>query len=79
MLVCLSESYPEKDWPAFEFEVGKEAAHKRTDEYLLPLALTSDIPKMVGLPGTVAHLSTDELSLEQIADALVDKLVAPDP
>lgn len=79
MLVCLSEHYPEKDWPTFEFEVGKEAADKRTEEYLLPLVFSEEVPKMVGLPSTVAHLSLKTMTAEQVADALADKVAQAAP
>ncbi|MEX0753991.1 MAG: TIR domain-containing protein [Actinomycetota bacterium] len=78
MLICLSSNYPERDWPTFEFEVGKDAADRRTEEYLLPVALAEDIPHLVGLPVTVAYLNLAELTIEQLADALVDKLTRPE-
>lgn len=30
MMVFLSPTYPDRDWPSFEFEIGKRAANNRT-------------------------------------------------
>ncbi len=74
MLVCLSADYPERDWPTFEFEVGKGAAGKRTDTYLLPL-LVSDAPHMVGLPATVGHIDLRKYSASEVADLVQEKIL----
>ena len=50
MVVCLSSNYPERDWPSFEFEIGKQAAAKRTEDYLLPLVVGDERPAIIGLP-----------------------------
>ena len=39
MVICLSASYPVKDWTRFELEIGKRASKKRPNEYLLPLQI----------------------------------------
>lgn len=72
MLVFLSKDYPEKDWPAFELETGKAAAHKRTQEYLLPV-LVDDV-SIVGLKNTVGHLDLRKMSPKAIADILSQKV-----
>jgi len=74
MLVFLSKDYPEKDWPAFELEVGKAAAHKRTQEYLLPVIV--DEVAIVGLKDTVGHLDLRRMSPKDIADLLSQKVEA---
>jgi len=74
MLVFLSNDYPEKDWPAFEFEIGKRAANKRTQEYLLPVIV--DDVALVGLKDTVAHLDLRTTTAEQIAELLAEKVEA---
>lgn len=76
MIICLSEHYPEKDWPVFEFEVGRGAAIKRTGDYLLPLVVGTTRPSMVGLPDTVGHISLGNRSLDEVADLLQEKLLA---
>lgn len=77
MLVCLSPAYPEKDWPTFELEVGRDAASKRTEEYLLPLMMTPETPHLVGLSGDVAHLSLVDLGPDRVAEVLADKINSP--
>ena len=72
MLVFLSDDYPEKDWPAFELEIGKRAAHKRTQEYLLPVIV--DDVTVVGLKDTVGHLNLTTMKPQQIADLLAEKV-----
>jgi len=74
MVICLSDDYPEKDWPTFEFEVGKDAAGKRTEDYLLPLIVGDTRPNIVGLPTTIGHLSLADRSVEEVADLVVEKL-----
>jgi len=32
MVIFLSEKYPEKDWPSFEFDVGKAARRMSIEE-----------------------------------------------
>jgi hypothetical protein len=74
MIVCLSDAYPEKDWPTFEFEIGKTASAKRTEDYLLPLIVGADRPTIVGLPATVGHISLQDHSVEEVADLVVEKI-----
>lgn len=84
MIVCLSQEYPERDWTNFEFEVGKDAASKRTEDYLLPLVVGEERPAIVGLPASVGHISLADRSLDDVADLIQEKLltlppVAPEP
>jgi len=72
MAVFLSESYPEKDWPDFELAIGRETAGKRTKEYLLPIIL--DDVNVVGVRSTVGYVDLREVSVEQAADLLVEKI-----
>jgi hypothetical protein len=74
MMVFLSPTYPEKDWPSFEFEVGKAAAGKRTEEYLLPVITDAEVPAMVGMPGTVGRVSLLERTPDEIADLMAEKV-----
>ena len=53
MVLCLSPSYPVKDWTRFELEIGQRASTKRPTEYLLPLHLANDVPPLVGLRHTI--------------------------
>lgn len=79
MIVCLSDEYPERDWPSFEFEIGKGAASKRTEDYLLPLIVGASRPAIVGLPHTVGHVSLQDHSLDQVADLVQEKILTLPP
>lgn len=72
MVVFLSQSYPERDWTEFEVSVGKSAAKKRTQEYLLPVIV--DDVKVVGIADTVAHLDLRRIDVERAADILAEKV-----
>lgn len=74
MITCLSSSYPVKDWTRFELEIGKRAASKRTDEYLLPLLIGDAVPPIAGLRDTLGHLRLEDGSIAMIADTFVEKL-----
>lgn len=74
MIVCLSDDYPERDWPAFELQIGKDAATKRTEDYLLPLVVGATRPAIVGLPETVGHISLSDRSLDEIAELVSEKV-----
>ena len=74
MIVCLSDQYPERDWPTFELEIGRAAGAKRTEDYLLPLVVGSERPAIVGLPETVGHISLQDHSIEEVADLVVEKI-----
>ena len=74
MLIFLSKDYPEKDWPAFELEIGKRASHKRTQEYLLPVIV--DDVAVVGLKDTIGLLNLTTMTPHQIADMLAEKVEA---
>jgi energy-coupling factor transporter ATP-binding protein EcfA2 len=74
MLVLISKHYPEKDWSAFELDVGRGAAKKRTQEYLLPVRL--DDTDLVGLSKDVAWMDWRRSSVDEMAKALAEKIEA---
>jgi hypothetical protein len=74
MVVCLSENYPLKDWTSFELEIGRAAAKKRTDVYLLPLILGDTQPHILGLRQSVAHMSIQKDSIQTVVETLIQKL-----
>lgn len=76
MIVCLSDDYPERDWTTFEYEIGRDAASKRTDDYLLPLVVGTNRPPITGLPATVGFISLHDRSMEEVADLVLQKLAA---
>jgi hypothetical protein len=72
MVVFLSKAYPERDWPDFELAVGKEAAQKRPDEYLLPLVI--DDVKVVGVRSSIGSVNLNDIGIEKAADILAEKI-----
>lgn len=74
MVVFLSEAYPTRDWTDFEMQIGKAAAAKRTDEYLLPLRI--DDVNVVGLRSTIGYLNLSEIGVDPAADILSEKVSA---
>lgn len=75
MIICLSDDYPERDWTTFEYEVGRNAASKRTEDYLLPL-IVGNRPPITGLPATFGFLSLQDQPMEKVADLVLEKLAA---
>lgn len=72
MVIFLSEQYPERDWTDFELSIGKAAAEKRTEDYLLPLVV-NDV-KVVGIKSTMGYVNLMEVGTEKAADLLADKV-----
>lgn len=72
MVVFLSKEYPEKEWPAFEFDVGKAARGKRTNEYLLPVIV--DDVTVVGLSSDTGYIDLRKRSIEDLANTLMRKI-----
>ena len=74
MAVFLSHTYPERDWTEFEVSIGKTAAKKRTQEYLLPLIV--DDVKVVGIPDSIGHVDLRRVAVERAAEMLAEKVAA---
>lgn len=74
MMIFLSRQYPEKDWPTFEFEVGKSAADKRTEDYLLPFVTDDEIPALVGMSSNVGRVTLRDRTPDEIADLMAEKV-----
>ena len=72
MVVFLSTGYPERDWTDFELSIGKDAATKRTEEYLLPLIV--DDVLVVGIRSTTGYVDLRDVGVEKAADLLADKV-----
>jgi hypothetical protein len=79
MIVCLSDDYPERDWTTFKLEIGKEAAAKRTEDYLLPLIVGEKRPRIIGLPESVGHISLADRSLDDVAVLAREKVLTLPP
>ena len=74
MVIFLSNAYPERDWTDFELSIGKAAADKRTNEYLLPLRL--DDVKVVGIHSTIGYIDLHQVGVDKTAEILADKVNA---
>lgn len=72
MVIFLSKAYPERDWTDFELSVGKAAAEKRTNEYLLPLRLDDVV--VVGIHSTIGYVDLNEAGVDKTADILAEKV-----
>lgn len=72
MVVFLSKSYPEKDWPSFELAIGKNVSIKRTHEYLLPVRV--DDVEIVGIKDTIGLVDLRQHDVEYIVNLLVQKI-----
>jgi len=76
MLILLSKEYPEKEWPAFEYEIAKDARRKRPKTYILPLLV--DDANIVGLSHDYGHLDLRRMSTDEVVRVLIDKIEAED-
>jgi TIR domain/AAA domain len=72
MIIFLSKSYPERDWPDFELAVGKEAERKRTEEYLLPMVV--DDVNVVGIRSTIGSVHLKDIGITRAAELLEEKI-----
>lgn len=74
MVIFLSKAYPERDWTDFELSIGKAAAEKRTNEYLLPLRLDDVV--VVGIHSTIGYIDLNQAGVERTAEILAEKVHA---
>lgn len=72
MVIFLSKSYPERDWTDFELTIGKAAADKRTNEYLLPLRL--DDVNVVGIHSTIGYIDLNQAGVARTVEILAEKV-----
>ncbi|MDR1737233.1 MAG: TIR domain-containing protein [Candidatus Symbiothrix sp.] len=72
MVILVSDSYKNKDWTNYEFANGKDAEKERSLEYLLPIRI--DDSHIKGLKETVSYMDLRTQSMEQIVDALIEKI-----
>ena len=80
MIVCISPSYPIKDWTRFELEIGQRAAKKRAADYILPLRIGGSVSPLVGLRETLGYQTlTNEEDIERIVGIVVSKLASGVP
>lgn len=51
----ISKYYPQKDWTNFEFEIARDEARRRKEDFILPVRLDNTI--IQGLKRTIEHLA----------------------
>jgi len=73
MVIFLSKSYPERDWTEFEVSMGKTAARKRTQEYLLPIVVDDGV-KVIGLHDSIGHVDLRVTGIAAAADLVAEKV-----
>lgn len=72
VVMFISKHYVEKAWPKHERQHAQERALISSNEYILPARFDdSEVP---GLPSTVAYLDLRQLSAEEFARELLQKL-----
>ncbi len=75
-VIFLSEDYIRKAWPRHEGESALARALEEPGEYILPVRF--DDAKLPGLIPTIGHLDARQLTPEQLADMIEEKLHQPD-
>lgn len=74
-VMFVSSEYRDRIWTTLERRSAIGRAIEQRDEYILPIVVEKvDLP---GLPPTVAYVSADEYTTEQIAEMVVEKLRDP--
>ncbi len=68
----ISADYQEKEWCRLEFQVAKEEAKKRKEEFILPIRL--DDSKILGLHEDVIYKDLRHFSISKIAEDLLEKI-----
>ena len=75
----MSDDSPERGWSTFELEIGKQAAAKRTEDYLLPLLVGPHRPQIIGMPELVGHISLQDRPLDDVAELAQEKVLTLPP
>ena len=68
----VSHGYVQKPWPQYEWSVASSEAHRRNEEFILPLRV--DDTRLLGLSDAVCYLDLRTMGLVEVADVLVAKL-----
>jgi tetratricopeptide (TPR) repeat protein len=68
----ISAHYKEKEWCRFEFDIAREEAKKRKEEFILPIRL--DDSKILGLREDTSYLDLRQMSVSKIAQELNKKI-----
>ena len=71
VIPIVSRHYRREDWPQFEFAAAKKEAKRRKGEFILPVRV-DDTP-LLGLPQDVAYLNLADMSIREIAEAVLTK------
>ena len=71
-VMFLSKHYAQKLWTRHELQSAQARTFEEDQEYVLPVRL--DDTEIPGIPPTVAYLDLREVSIEEVYQALVEKL-----
>ena len=71
-VVFLSKSYAEKPWTRHELESAQARAFNEISEYILPVRI--DDIEIPGILSTIGYLDLRQMSIEEVHQALVQKL-----
>jgi len=72
VIIFISRHYVIKDWTNFEFEIAKDEAKKRKDEYILPIRLDNTL--IQGISRTIAYINFYEEGLEGVIKIILKKI-----
>ncbi len=68
----MSKHYPVKEWTNFEFQIARDEAKKREEEFIIPIKLDDTI--LYGLKDTIAYFDYHKKGTRQISALLSKKL-----
>ena len=71
-VIFLSKHYAQKLWTRHELQNAQARAFRENQEYILPIRI--DDTEIPGVPPTIGHLDLDPTNIEEIYQALVEKL-----
>lgn len=74
-VMFISEHYRNKNWTNFERETAQARAFVDNREYILPVRF--DDTQLPGMLNTTAYVSAQELSPEELAGLIIEKLATP--
>ena len=72
IVIFISKHYQLKDWTNFEFEIAREEAMNRQDDFILPIRL-DDTP-LYGLEKNISYLNYKMQGLERTVEILYEKI-----
>ena len=75
IVIFISKYYPQKDWTNFEFEIAREEAQHRKEEFILPVRLDNTI--IQGLKRTIGYIDFQKEGIKGTVKTLLEKINLP--